>query len=468
MTTLSYPSDDDEMSVSLGSYRDFYKDLPPQIGLNGQGSWSSFETPPAPEGVNDTIKISDDPTTPSTQATTVVSSLEDNADLPTIEPLAAPLKEATNATRSLETNIVPSMAAKIESTLSAATESQSTHRDLVKEGEQRVRGMSTPAVFRFDAGWNRTIPYPFSFFLRNFCTVAVRLKPLQQPAPQQNTRRRSAHREERVWSVMHDADGVPCISQTTCDSRKGQGNTAFSFDTIFGEDVATSQVYQNVGKTLVDSVVKGRHGTIFAYGQTGSGKTFTMQGDNKGEAHGIVQMAAIDLFQQIDNLSAEREYIVRAQCFEIYNEQVRDLLKTASSGTQPRYRADKADVADLPVLTLRDDPKDGSATVNAYEEKVSCVEDIVRLLQQGSRNRACAATSQNAQSSRSHAIFRLTVESRDKQNDKDPKVRVACLNMVDLAGSENSAQARVFGARKMEGGKINQRYVLIIMFLYAL
>jgi len=173
---------------------------------------------------------------------------------------------------------------------------------------------------------------------------------------------------------------------------------------------------------------------------------------------GIIQMAAVDLFQTISSSAGQREYVVKAQYFEIYNEQIRDLLVTTTnasskqtSGGSPRERDTPVE---LPVLSAREDPITRSVYVNAYEKEVSGVEDVVRLLQQGNRNRACAATNLNALSSRSHAIFRLLLESRGQG-----AMRSSVLNMVDLAGSENSKQAGVSGARKREGGKINQRYV---------
>ena len=39
-----------------------------------------------------------------------------------------------------------------------------------------------------------------------------------------------------------------------------------------------TELYDEVFRDVVDSVLRGFNGTIMAYGQTGSGKTFTMQG----------------------------------------------------------------------------------------------------------------------------------------------------------------------------------------------
>jgi centromeric protein E len=76
----------------------------------------------------------------------------------------------------------------------------------------------------------------------------------------------------------------------------------------------------------------------------------------------------------------------------------------------------------------------------------------------------------NERSSRSHTIFRITIESRkkphdDKENQSDAcsdleddgAVRISTLNLVDLAGSESVRHTGATGERQKEGGMINQR-----------
>ena len=96
------------------------------------------------------------------------------------------------------------------------------------------------------------------------------------------------------------------------------GSTAFwCFATrqVFDGSKSTEDVYNTVGKPLVDSVIQGIHGTLFAYGQTGSGKTFSMTGQraeakrgrSQKEVPGIVQLAANDLFTHIRNTASSGE-----------------------------------------------------------------------------------------------------------------------------------------------------------------
>ena len=258
----------------------------------------------------------------------------------------------------------------------------------------------------------------------------------------------------RVWKVLPKHNSV---TQTT---RVGEplperimGRTFFTFDRTFGEDSSTGHVYNETAKGIVDSVVNGLNGTIFAYGQTSSGKTFTMQGTGSiEEGHpdgggGIVHMATKDIFSHIEN-TPSRMFLVRASFLEIYNEEVRDLLNDNS------------------VLAIREDPRRG-VFVNAQEEVVTDFEGLLGILFSGEKNRAVAATGMNERSSRSHTIFRITIESRQKSEDDSDKenndddgegaVRVSTLNLVDLAGSESVRHTGATGERQKEGAKINQR-----------
>eukprot|EP00814_Leptocylindrus_danicus_P006856 CAMPEP_0116014920 /NCGR_PEP_ID=MMETSP0321-20121206/6536_1 /TAXON_ID=163516 /ORGANISM="Leptocylindrus danicus var. danicus, Strain B650" /LENGTH=842 /DNA_ID=CAMNT_0003484607 /DNA_START=53 /DNA_END=2578 /DNA_ORIENTATION=- len=281
--------------------------------------------------------------------------------------------------------------------------------------------------------------------------VAIRMRPL-------NAKESSSAR--RVWRVLPKYNS---ITQTT-DSGKPlperiNGRTFFTFDKTFVESTTTAEVYNNVAKGIVQSVMGGLNGTIFAYGQTSSGKTYTMQGGGSEDIRtkGVVHMTARDIFQHI--AAAESEAFI-----EIYNEEVRDLLVSSKSDR---------------VLQIREDPRRG-VFVDANETIVTNYESLLDALFAGEKNRQVASTGMNERSSRSHTIFRITVESRirkekqcnDTENDdeddgsvvslggpnkdEDGAVLVATLNLVDLAGSESVRHTGATGKTQKEGGKINQ------------
>jgi centromeric protein E len=259
----------------------------------------------------------------------------------------------------------------------------------------------------------------------------------------------------RVWRVLPQYNS---ITQTTASGQplpeRVTGRTFFAFDKTFGEQTTTREVYNGVAKGIVSSVVSGLNGTIFAYGQTSSGKTHTMQGSGSIEeglnGGGVVHMAACDIFDHIDN-TPDRLFLVRASFIEIYNEEVRDLLGNNQT------------------LQIREDPRRG-VFVSSIEEIVTDYTSLLETLFDGEKNRAVAATGMNERSSRSHTIFRITIESHlksaegddskenfNEEEDDDGAVRVSTLNLVDLAGSESVRHTGSTGDRQKEGGKINQR-----------
>lgn len=61
----------------------------------------------------------------------------------------------------------------------------------------------------------------------------------------------------------------------------------------------------------------------------------------------------------------------------------------------------------------------------------------------------------NEHSSRSHAIFTITIECSEKGVDGNMHVRMGKLHLVDLAGSERQAKTGATGQRLKEATKIN-------------
>jgi centromeric protein E len=257
------------------------------------------------------------------------------------------------------------------------------------------------------------------------------------------------HVHRRTWKVLPKYSS---ITQTTADGQplpeRITGRTFFTFDKTFGEETTTRQVYESCALNIVKSVCTGLNGTIFAYGQTSSGKTFTMQGSGtiqqgSAAAAGIIHMAAQDIFAHISN-HPDRLYLVHASFLEIYNEDVRDLLSS-----------------DNKSLPVREDPRRG-VFVQCREEVVQDLHSLLAVLAQGEKSRAFASTAMNERSSRSHTIFRVTIESRNQPNgeedeEEDGAVLVSTLNLVDLAGSESVRHTGATGERQKEGAMINTR-----------
>lgn len=91
------------------------------------------------------------------------------------------------------------------------------------------------------------------------------------------------------------------------------------------------------------------------------------------------------------------------------------------------------------------------------EIPVKDASECMRLVQQGDKRRALAATKMNAVSSRSHAVLTLALEAIAINDDanKDGAVRKGRLHLVDLAGSERQSRTGAAGDRLKEAASIN-------------
>ncbi len=110
-----------------------------------------------------------------------------------------------------------------------------------------------------------------------------------------------------------------------------------------------------------------------------------------------------------------------------------------------------AEAAARKILVVESDTG-GIECKNLSTHLVTTVEDALNLLFIGDTNREMGATAMNVQSSRSHCIFSLSVESRQPGSDV---IRRAKLNLVDLAGSERVSKSKSEGDRFTEAKHIN-------------
>ncbi|XP_030756162.1 kinesin-like protein KIF3A [Sitophilus oryzae] len=231
---------------------------------------------------------------------------------------------------------------------------------------------------------------------------------------------------------------------------KDLDNKYFKLDYIFSPTSAQLDVYRIVAAPLVEQVFDGYNATIFAYGQTGTGKTFTMTGNYQvSELRGIIPNTFTHIFTQIANSSEDRSFIVKVMYLEIYNEEVRDLL-----GSDPNKKLQIKERKDIGIYV-----KDLSGFT------VDSVESITQLMDRGNKNRITRSTMMNNVSSRSHAIFTIVVESKNRHTNK---TTVGKLNLVDLAGSERIKKTGVTGEGLREAGNINQSLSTLSNVIQAL
>uniref|UniRef100_A0A8D8RDN3 Kinesin-like protein n=1 Tax=Cacopsylla melanoneura TaxID=428564 RepID=A0A8D8RDN3_9HEMI len=214
----------------------------------------------------------------------------------------------------------------------------------------------------------------------------------------------------------------------------------FTFDAVYDWNSKQSELYDDMVRPLVCSVLEGFNGTIFAYGQTGTGKTYTMEGSKDlSESKGVIPNSFDQIFSHISR-TENKQYLIRSSYLEIYQEEIRDLLDKDQT---KRYE-------------LRENPDSGVYVKNLQSYICKNVKEIEQVMQSGNHNRTIGATNMNEHSSRSHAIFIITIEMSDVRDDNTmSQVRVGKLNLVDLAGSERQSKTGATGKRLKEASKIN-------------
>ena len=252
-------------------------------------------------------------------------------------------------------------------------------------------------------------------------SVSVRIRPLNQ-------REHDAENKE-AWRVVNGTNVVPS------EHNPRPGTQPFAFDHVFDGPCETTAVYERCAQSIIASALEGQNGTIFVYGQTSSGKTHTMQGTE--QSPGIVPLGITYIFDEIKRRS-QVDFLVRASYVEIYNENIKDLLNPKKTD-----------------MKLHTNTKGGCFVGGVTEPMIANAQQAKDLISTGTKNRSVGQTQMNAESSRSHSLLRLVIESRDK-SDASGAVRIAELNLVDLAGSERQSHTQATGTRLKEGANINK------------
>lgn len=228
-----------------------------------------------------------------------------------------------------------------------------------------------------------------------------------------------------------------------------QKNTArqYAFHQILDENIRQGQVFSETGvPSLLDSSLDGYSCTIFAYGQTGSGKTYTMAGSEErlgradyvsDDSDGIIPRSISYLWQRM--ASRSEKYYVKAGFFEIYNEQVRDLLNPSSG-----------------VLHCRWNMKQGFFVEELMVVDCLNIDDMIAVLNEGMRNRKSGSHELNADSSRSHSILMTYFISEVSSEGGHSIKRYGKSYFIDLAGSERLKETQSSGGMLVETKNINR------------
>ncbi|KAK1263213.1 Geminivirus Rep-interacting motor protein [Acorus gramineus] len=212
--------------------------------------------------------------------------------------------------------------------------------------------------------------------------------------------------EDEGLSVVEFPDDCT-IRVNTSDDSLANPKKDFEFDRVYGPHVGYGVIFQDV-QPYVQSAMDGHNVSIFAFGQTHSWKTHMMEGST--HERGIYVRCFEELFDlsNSDTTSTSR-YDFFVSVFELYNEEVKDLLLELGNG-RSRARVGLSD-----------------SFVELMQEKVENPLDFSKVLKMGIQNRDIS------KSSISHLVVTIHIHY---SNGVTWENIYSKLSLIDLAGSE--------------------------------
>lgn len=258
--------------------------------------------------------------------------------------------------------------------------------------------------------------------------VAVRVRPI---IPRIDGRRGEVLEYDEEGSAVQLVVDVPNPGQLK----------AYGFDSLFGPERSTGQLYDELVRSAVQRLHEGYSLALFAYGPSGAGKTHTVTGDARSP--GITTLAIRQIFSQH---GPDQRCTVRASVMEIYqdvvcdllNERVKVQLKGSGAGGVLRFQG-------------------------LGEHEVHSAEQAIRMIEGGLAARTKAATYVHEHSNRSHTVVRILLETVDSGGT----ARLASLLLVDLAGSETVSDQQTRTAQS-EGKSITRSLFHLRRCIHAL
>mmetsp|Transcript_1232 Transcript_1232/g.2624 ORF Transcript_1232/g.2624 Transcript_1232/m.2624 type:complete len:1164 (-) Transcript_1232:2091-5582(-) len=211
--------------------------------------------------------------------------------------------------------------------------------------------------------------------------------------------------------------------------------TRYTFDYVINSlnPGSDTKLYQECVLPLVEGCFDGLNATVLAYGQTGSGKTYTM--GTTGGSRGVIPRVAKDLFERARALPGDQGPSVCVSFFEIYCEDLFDLLSEKVNNLHVREDGTTVFVSGLTEIAVKNES------------------ELIQQLELGCKRRATGSTKMNQTSSRSHAIFTVSISREDTDSGV---IQTSKFHLVDLAGSERAKKTGAVGDRFKEGVEINK------------
>ena len=222
--------------------------------------------------------------------------------------------------------------------------------------------------------------------------------------------------EEAGRVAVHDGKAARDMSTYTL-------HREYALDHVFDADTREEAIHASVVEPLLDRVRCGGRASLILFGQTGTGKSYTAHRMQRYLADCLYPRALEDAHGHWAFPAGETE--VEVEAFELRQKKAFDLLNGRN------------------VVRLVSDAEEQVHVLRGTKAIATTNAGLLELIDRAHALRSVAATERNAQSSRSHAVWRLRFGG-------------GVFTLVDLAGSERNAEVTKHDrAQTLESADIN-------------
>ena len=215
-----------------------------------------------------------------------------------------------------------------------------------------------------------------------------------------------------------------------------------AFTRVFGPEATQGDVFLQAAHPLFERFVGGDSSVFLAYGMTNAGKTHTIQGNK--EKPGIMPLLVQEVLR---HMAGSSDWDLNISMLEIYQEKIYDLLSE-------KKKKEK--------LSIRD----GNGRVEVMglsQHPISSADQAIDLMDAATSRRSITKTHLNNGSSRSHAVYSLTLSRYIGGRETKSEFQV-----VDLAGAERGKRTNGTTSQQREANNINMSLMQLWRCLQAM
>ncbi|XP_030536468.1 kinesin-like protein KIN-10C isoform X2 [Rhodamnia argentea] len=252
-----------------------------------------------------------------------------------------------------------------------------------------------------------------------------------------------ADRETKRWISVHKPSGED--SETVAlsfDAQSASKKESHQVHYCYEPNEDNDKIYIREIKPFISEVFDGHNFTTIAYGARGSGKTCLIQGS--GESPGLTALAIEDITEKAERL----ERLVTISFYEIYQEQVYDLLKSERA-----------------AVSILEDAQGKIKLKGLSQVPIKTGAEFRKLYFGGCNSNRTLNKTAYELPKRSHRGLIIHVTSLVENTDAP---LVGKLNFVDLTGYEDPRRKSNDGLSFVEKSKINKSLYALQNVLHAL